>query len=306
MLLIKWTLMPMIISLRNQIININMTKLLLSTTIFFLFSFHFFAQVDILNEVAQSAGTELTRLIKELNPEAIFKQKKIISEQITEIKDLKERNLSFKKETDKLKSDLEKNKSENEKALNSRLKAEKKDLLLKISDSYSGNTLEYLIKNFNKIIVKRDGELLTEELKNNPLLKQKFEKLLAYFDAEQLLHDTYEEGAVNLAIKKLDQIRDSSVSIIKLNKNLKNYGIRYKGFNECINQINEIDSDGNAGTNQVIKEKKIKRISYEVAKYIKDYELTYHSCPYISEVLIRIIDNKMRNPDKNINEIIKN
>ena len=283
-----------------------MKKLLLSTTIFFLFSFHLFAQEDILNEVAKSAGTELTRLIKEMNPEAIFEQKKIISEQSTEIKDLKERNISFKKEINKLKSDIEKNKSENERVLNSRLEAEKKNLLLKISAIYSENTIEYLIKNLNKIIVKRDGELLKEEFKNNPLLNQKFEKLLAYFNAEQLLHNRYEEGAINLAIKKLDQIRDPSVSIIKLNKNLKIYGIRYKGFNECTNQINEIDRDGNAGTNQVIKEKKIKRISYEVAKYIKDYELTYHNCPYISEVLIRIIDNKMRNPDKNINDIIKN
>ncbi len=283
-----------------------MTKLLLSTTIFFLFSFYSFAQEDIVDEVAKSAGTELTRLIKEMNPEAIFKQKKIISEQITQIKDLKERNLSFKKEIDKLKSELEKNKSENKKTLNSRLKAEKKNLLLKISASYSGNTLEYLIKNLNKISVKRDGELLIEELKNNSLLKKKFEKLLAYFESEQLLHNRYEEAAVNLAIKKVEQIRDSSVSIRKLNNNLKYYGKRYEGFNECINQINEIDRDGNAGTNQVIKEKKIKRISYEVAKYIKDYQLTYHNCPYISEVLIRIIDNKMRNPDKNINEIIKN
>tara|TARA_Y100000385_G_scaffold26780_1_gene25426 strand:+ start:1464 stop:2336 length:873 start_codon:yes stop_codon:yes gene_type:complete len=281
--------------------------------IFLLFSFHSFAQTDLIKELRRLDGvivkkeTENNKLKAEIsNLEESIKKLKVSldsvigkeNKQIIELKDsLKNKELYWQDEKSKyLRQARSITKSE--------VRNAKKRVFAEISNYYQKSFRE-LVLDLNIQTIDRDKKLLKDDLLNNIALNKKLDNLLIYFNSKALLDQKFNKIAVDKAIKDIDKIINPPELVKKLNENLKYYEETYLAFEECIGKIIEIDLVP-AYDNEKMKKYNLNEIFYVVATYIKDNNLSYNNYTYIMNNLINIIDKKRRNSDMNINEIIKN
>ena len=281
--------------------------------IFLMFSFHSFAQKDLIKElrmldrVIVKKETENNKLkaeisnlqesIKKLNV-SLDSVKGKQDKQIIEFKEsLKKKDLFWSNKLDQSQQQAKSN-TEIE------VREAKKRVFAEISNYYKKSFRE-LVLDLNIQIIQRDKKLLKDELLNNIKLNRKIDNLLIYFDSKALLNQKFNKIAVDKAIKDIDKIINPLELVKNLKLDLEDYEQVYLEFEKCIATIKEIDRVP-AFDNEKMKKDNLNQIFYVVATYIKNNKLSYDNYTYIIDNLINIIDKKRRNPDTNINEIINN
>ena len=280
---------------------------------FLIFSFHSFAQTDLIEalrmqerdivkkEIIQdSLKAEISNLqesIKKLNVslDSVIDNE---NKQITEFKEsLKNKDLDCENKINQI-----------QKQAKSKTKIEvrnaKKRLYAEISNYYKKSFRE-LVLELNKQIIERDKKLLKDQLLNNIELNRKINKLLIYFNSKALLDQKFNKITVDKAVEDIDKIINPSDLVKKLKFDLEDYEQVYLDFEKCIATIKEIDRVP-AFDNEKMKKDNLNQIFYVVATYIKNNNLSHDNYTYIMDNLINIIDKKRRNSDTNIDDIINN
>tara|TARA_B100000035_G_scaffold313928_1_gene328801 strand:- start:4934 stop:5806 length:873 start_codon:yes stop_codon:yes gene_type:complete len=281
--------------------------------IFLLFSFHSFAQTDLINEIKKldreivMKETENNKLKAEIsNLEESIKKLNVSLDSVIakEHKHIIEFKDSLKKKELYWENEIYKSKQQAKIKTKTEVSNAKKRVLDKISNYYQKNFQE-LVLDLNIQTILRDKKLLKDELLNNKKLYNKLDNLLIYFNSKALLDQKFNKIAVDKAIKDIDKIINPAELVKDLKLDLEYYEQVYLDFEELLDEINVIDRIP-AYDNEKLKKINLNDIFYKVATYIKNNKLSYANYTYIMDNLINIIDNKRRNPDMNINDIINN
>lgn len=281
--------------------------------IFLLFSFHSFAQTDLINEIKKldreivMKETENNKLKAEIsNLEESIKKLNVSLDSVIakEHKHIIEFKDSLKKKELYWENEIYKSKQQAKIKTKTEVSNAKKRVLDKISNYYQKNFQE-LVLDLNIQTILRDKKLLKDELLNNKKLYNKLDNLLIYFNSKALLDQKFNKIAVDKAIKDIDKIINPAELVKDLKLDLEYYEQVYLDFEELLDEINIIDRIP-AYDNEKLKKINLNDIFYKVATYIKNNKLSYANYTYIMDNLINIIDNKRRNSDMNINDIINN
>lgn len=165
-----------------------------------------------------------------------------------------------------------------------------------ISRVYKTKTFDELIHSSTRQSVERDLLLIGDDV----LAKQKLENLKKYFDAYSILEDRFDIQRQQNAQTQLNSIKENSTLVTKLNKSIEEYELSNTALKKAIYKIMEIDRNFVADKYEDIQKTKRKDILDELSSYSYNYRFNFREYPYLSKIILDIMDIKQENPDTNI------
>jgi len=213
----------------------------------------------------------------------------------TERDDLQKQNKTLNEE----KTKLEKKNSEQEKEI-ATLKnkiSEQKNVSEQIVQTYS-KPFDELVKSLTKQIVERDLLLLG----NNEPAKKKIQDLQKYFAAKQILEERYNEEKIKNAQSQLKTIEQSK-SVKDLTDKLGDYKQYNDALKNKIDKIIEIDKV-NVSYGESSRKSKLQDILIELSGYVYNYISNFDDYPYLSKIVLEIMELKQKDVDKEIKYLL--
>lgn len=175
-------------------------------------------------------------------------------------------------------------------------------ILLEISNTYKDKSFDDLISFSTKLSVERDLKFIGE----NNKVKQILVDLITYFEVKSLIHKQFNIEKTIISLDKLNNVKQQSTLLEKLQRNLEDYQLVNEGLKNCLIAINALDKDGSVlGMGEEIKTLKLNKILTEISNYIFNYDFNHDDYPYLSTVLSEVIKLKVPNPDKDISSLLK-
>ena len=173
----------------------------------------------------------------------------------------------------------------------------RKDTLINVTNFYENKPFDYLVKASTKDYVQRDLQLVG----NHPI-KQVLFDLEQYFYAKELLDKKFNDADIKEALNNLNKIEQESKSLEDLKKNIKEYEALNEQFKKMINKIIEIDEDfKNVSTpGNFTKMRKVGEIYTALFYFISFNQFNFIDYPYLSKILLKIIDLKRSDIDAKI------
>ena len=244
-----------------------------------------------------------------------------LSQYNNSITQLNEENSTLKGQLSKLQDDLEKERKKAEKikdvkaerdslmtqntALQIRPDKEKKEqfdagrksVLGRIEQAYSSD-FDVLVQSTSLKTVQRDLPFVEDAT-----IKKKMQDLQSYFDAKQVLSEKYDEQKVLAAQSKIKSLSQTN-AVKALGESLENYKFSFDALRETINKIKERDQKFIA--NDDYSEKlKMKEILGELSDYFYNYSFDFAEYPYLSGIVMEIINRKQKNTNADISDLME-
>lgn len=244
-----------------------------------------------------------------------------LSQYNNSITQLNEENSTLKGQLSKLQDDLEKERKKAEKikdvkaerdslmtqntALQIRLDKEKKEqfdagrksVLGRIEQAYSSD-FDVLVQSTSLKTVQRDLPFVEDAT-----IKKKMQDLQSYFDAKQVLSEKYDEQKVLAAQSKIKSLSQTN-AVKALGESLENYKFSFDALRETINKIKERDQKFIA--NDDYSEKlKMKEILAELSDYFYNYSFDFAEYPYLSGIVMEIINRKQKDANADISDLME-
>jgi hypothetical protein len=126
--------------------------------------------------------------------------------------------------------------------------------------------------------------------------------LKAYFLAEQVLEERYDEQKVKNAQKHVSSITQSDLSKV-LNDRLDIYILCSDGLKVTITKIIELDKKFIANDDHT-QEAKLKDVLNEFAWYFRNYRFNFTDYPYLSDIVLDLMKLKQKDANENIEHLL--
>jgi predicted nuclease with TOPRIM domain len=173
-----------------------------------------------------------------------------------------------------------------------------------IALNYKNKPFDDLIKSTTQLSIRRDMQLVG----HNPEIKPILSDLLTYFNAEELLKKKFAAAQIEKARTELNQIQQKSDGLLEKLKNaLENYQTFNDGFKEMTEKIVALDNKTLVDAMpENIRKQKFYDILSEISSYIFNYDFNLSEYPYLSDIMLEILNRKQPNPDANISYLLNN
>lgn len=171
--------------------------------------------------------------------------------------------------------------------------AGKQEVLSRIVQTYN-KPLDNLIKSLTINVVNRDSSVIGSNTEAQPTLLS----LQKYYIAEQTLNEKYDEQKVKLALAQLGSIEQTN-SVKNLTDKIDTYKLSNDGLKATVDKIVQIDRTWNAIGDEIQKAK-LNDILSELAWYFRNYGFNFTDYPYLSGIVLEIINQKQKDANKDI------
>ncbi|MEI7582735.1 hypothetical protein [Runella sp.] len=175
------------------------------------------------------------------------------------------------------------------------------EVLEMIVNSYRNTNFDDLIKISTKLSVQRDIQFAGNNA--DAKVKQILSDLKVYFNAEELFSKKINTKQIDSTMEVLKQIKQQSTLIEELKVNIKSYQKPYRALKEMINAIIDLDKIPSYG----VKENERQKFNTIISK-LTDYmygHYNYGNYPYLSEIVLELLNRKKLNCDKDITDLNK-
>ncbi len=172
--------------------------------------------------------------------------------------------------------------------------AGKQEVLSRIVQTYN-KPLDNLIKSLTINVVNRDSSVIGSNTEAQPTLLS----LQKYYIAEQTLYEKYDEQKVKLALAQLSSIEQTN-SVKNLTDKIDTYKLRNDGLKATIDKILKIDLVTHDEFDDKSQKEKLNDILSELAWYFRNYGFNFTDYPYLSGIVLEIINQKQKNASKDI------
>jgi DNA repair exonuclease SbcCD ATPase subunit len=168
----------------------------------------------------------------------------------------------------------------------------------RIIQHYSETSFDYLISISTLKSVERDLQLVG----TNEYAREKLENLIVYFKALQVLGERHDQNKVINAKQGLSKIPQTDL-IKELNTKLVEYRLRNEGLKSAIVRIINMDErfSANDENTRILK---LRDIMGELSNYFYNYSFKFEDIPFLSNVVLEIMERKQRNPNDDISDIL--
>lgn len=173
----------------------------------------------------------------------------------------------------------------------------KQDAFNQIIQTYN-KPFDVLVKSSTLKSVERDLVIIGDNIE----VKQKLLNLQKYFTAEYVLSEKYNKQKIETAQSQISDI-DKTELVKNLTDKLSEYTLVNNGLKTTINKILVIDKNLDANDDYSQSEK-LQKILYELAWYFRNYRFNFIDYPYISEIVLEIINLKQKDANAKIDYII--
>lgn len=206
------------------------------------------------------------------------------------IKDVKAERDSLMTQNTALQIRLDKEKKE-------QFDAGRKSVLGRIEQTYSSD-FDVLVQSTSLKTVQRDLPFVEDAT-----IKKKMQDLQSYFEAKQVLSEKYDELKVVAAQSKIKSLSQTN-AVKALGESLENYKFSFDALRETINKIKERDQKFIA--NDDYSEKlKMKEILAELSDYFYNYSFDFAEYPYLSGIVMEIINRKQKDANADISDLME-
>lgn len=205
------------------------------------------------------------------------------------IKDVKAERDSLMTQNTALQIRLDKEKKE-------QFDAGRKSVLGRIEQAYSLD-FDVLVQSTSLKTIQRDLPFVEDAT-----IKKKMQDLQSYFEAQQVLSEKYDEQKVVAAQSKIKSLSQTN-TVKALGESLENYKFSFDALRETINKIKERDQKFIA--NDDYSEKlKMKEILAELSDYFYNYSFDFAEYPYLSGIVMEIINRKQKDANADISDLM--
>lgn len=167
-----------------------------------------------------------------------------------------------------------------------------------IAESYKSKSFDELIATSSLETVHRDIDMVGNDNEAKAILSD----LGKYYESENVISKKYSKFDVDNALKKLNSITRDSKKIPDIKDLLQNYEMRYEGLGILLGEL--IDIDANEIANNVSTDnKKRGKINDKIMRYMYDYEFTLTDYPYISKIILEIINRKQADSNASLEDL---
>ena len=172
--------------------------------------------------------------------------------------------------------------------------AGKQEVLSRIVQTYN-KPFDDLVKSLTINVVNRDSSVIGSNTEAQPTLLS----LQKYYIAEQTLNEKYDEQKVKLALAQLSSIEQTN-SVKNLTDKIDTYKLRNDGLKATIDKILKIDLVTHDEFDDKSQKEKLNDILSELAWYFRNYGFNFTDYPYLSGIVLEIINQKQKNASKDI------
>ena len=178
----------------------------------------------------------------------------------------------------------------------------KNEILTNVISKYKNKSFDDLLKFSVKEALEHDLILVGQTSEIEPLLSD----MLVVFNVKDLLQNKFDFIKTESLQNRLDEIQRESASIDRVKENLRKYQMATDGLKETIGSILFLDQGETvSGMPRDIQKQKLNKILYQVSLYVFNFNLNFTDYPYLSEMVIKIIERKHPDPDANISDLLE-
>lgn len=178
----------------------------------------------------------------------------------------------------------------------------KREALANLVETYKNKPFDDLIKSSNKETIHRDIVLVG----NNAEVKLVLNDLLKYFDAKEQLTKKFDAVQIMNTQTQLNQIKQKSILLDKLKKNVGNYQKFNDGLKVMLKKLNKIDEEiQGENMDEETRNTKITKIMSEISSYIFSYDSNFTDYPYLTDIVLEIIKSKQPNADADVTDLLR-
>lgn len=175
--------------------------------------------------------------------------------------------------------------------------AGRKSVLGLIEQAYSSD-FDVLVQSTSLKTVQRDLPFVEDAT-----IKKKMQDLQSYFEAQQVLCEKYDEQKVVAAQSKINSLPKTN-AVKALGESLVNYKFSFDALRETINKIKERDQKIIAN-DDYSEYRKMKEILEELSDYFYNYSFDFAEYPYLSGIVMEIINHKQKDANADISNLMK-
>ena len=119
-----------------------------------------------------------------------------------------------------------------------------------------------------------------------------------YFNSEQVLAEKYNQQRIENAVNNLKSVEQTKL-VCKLIQRLNDYKLCNDGLKTTIDKILEVDKKFIAN-DEYTQKTKLNDVLAEIAWYFRNYRFNFIDYPYLSEVVLEIINLKQEDANAEI------
>ena len=240
----------------------------------------------------QILGLEFT--VTELNKNKVKEERDSLVEEVSSLK----KKVDEQEKIMKRKADIRKGeKAQSLIDLNEARKTGKQEVLNRIINTYQ-KPLDSLIKSSSLKTVEDDMNTVRGEISGTDVL---FE-LQKYFKSEQILNEKFNEQSVVIELDNIGELEKTEL-VKRLSKNITSYKYLNEDLKKTIQRIILEDKSFIAYNSESESQKKGKIFS-ELASFIYNYDFNFTDYPYLSGIVLEIINQKQKDPNTDINYLL--
>lgn len=173
----------------------------------------------------------------------------------------------------------------------------RRSVIGRVEQAYNSD-FDVLVQSTSIKVVQRDLPFVEDAS-----VKKKMQDLQSYFEAQQVLCEKYDEQKVVAAQSKIQSLPQTNAVKI-LGESLENYKFSFDALRETINKIKERDQRFIA--NDDYSEKlKMKEILAELSDYFYNYSFDFAEYPYLSGIVMEIINRKQKDANADISDLME-
>lgn len=176
----------------------------------------------------------------------------------------------------------------------------KAEAFASIANLYKTQSFDDIIKSSGKESAARDMQLIG----NNPEVEPVLNDLLDYFNALELLSQTYDGVRIKNAQTQLSQIKRHSELLGLLKEDIKFYQDFNNALKETISKLVDLDNRKSAGSDSEIQELKLNEIVTILTDYMYNY-YDYDRYQYLYDIVLEIIKRKRLDADADVSDLLR-
>ena len=249
------------------------------------------------------------------------RNKERISQYNNSITQLNEENSTLKGQLSHLQDDLDKERKNAEKMKDVKLerdelKQQNADLMIRLDkekkEQYEAGRKSVLgliehtyYPDFDALLLSSSLQTIQRDLPfvEDAAIKEKMQDLQSYFEAQKVLSEKYDDQKMIFAQTKIQGLTQSN-AVKALGASLRSYKSCYDALKETIEKINTIDNEVFANTDKIQKEKQ-KDIWAELSDYFLEYRFDFAEYPYLTGIVMEIINRKQRDANADISDLME-
>lgn len=168
--------------------------------------------------------------------------------------------------------------------------------------------LDYSNSNFDDLITSSTERTVTRDLPygkgNGGDTYKVLQELSWYFSAKKVTEQPYNEKRVQEAQAQLNQITVTSSEVEKLKEIFSNYEICTEALGDTIKNIIDFDNKFKVPDDDESQSDKLKDILAELSKYFRNYRFDFKQYPYLSNIVLELMNSKQRNANTDISHLL--